>query len=223
MNLGYRRVEGFSLVELLVGLTAGLVVLSGAVSLSVAILRSNTDSIKATRLNQDLNAIMAIMTNEIRRAGYSGDLTTPFSAGGSLDTTSSCVHYAYAADTDSDGSEDNQLHAGFRLSADGNGIEMANPTGIGFTCSDFGSSAWAAVSNDSETEITAFTISDALDCASDSNNCLDDDGNRVACTNASAKLRVRKLCLSLSGRLNSDNSVASTVQEVVRLRNIEPL
>ena len=213
--------RGFSITELLIGSAAGLIVVGGAVALVVAIIGSNRDTIRSSRLNQDLNAVVAIMVNEIRRAGYNGELATPFSAGGSLDTTSSCVHYAYAGDgnpADADTAEDDELHYGFRRGTNGTGtiIQMASSRTDTFTCGAWGFSTWEAVNDNNEVEITSFIVAD-------NSQCLNDDGNVIACGDATAEIRIRQLGLTLAGRLKNDTAVNSTVQETVRIRNIEPL
>jgi prepilin-type N-terminal cleavage/methylation domain-containing protein len=95
--------RGFSLVELLVGMVAGLVVVAGTVGLVTAVLASNSYTIKTARLNQDLNAMMAIMVSDLRRAGYNvvnSGTTIPFlyADDSSLDVTSSCLSYLYEND-----------------------------------------------------------------------------------------------------------------------------
>jgi len=214
--------QGFSLVELLIGAAAGLLVVSGAIALLVAILRSNNDTIKTTRLNQDLSAIIAIIGNEIRRAGYQGQLETPLADDASLGTQSSCLHYAYAidpdgADQDSDDvvDEDDELkrHGGFKLSSDGDQVQMYKASSKAFTCSDTGSgSDWEALNDDSEIEITDFQV---LEHAT----CLDSEGDIIGCTDAKALIQVRKLALGISCQLTRDPCVSTTFQQSIRLRN----
>lgn len=61
---------GVGLVELLMGILVGLVLLGGVISVYVATSKANADNLKLARLNQEMRAIMGIMTREIRRAGY---------------------------------------------------------------------------------------------------------------------------------------------------------
>lgn len=62
--------HGLTLVELLVGIVVGLVVLSAAGGAMISYMRSYSDSQKVLNLNQNMRAVMDIMTREIRRAGY---------------------------------------------------------------------------------------------------------------------------------------------------------
>ncbi|MTW23113.1 hypothetical protein [Allochromatium palmeri] len=229
-----KYIRGFSLVELMVGSAAGLIVIAGAIGLVISILASNSDTVKASRLNQDLNSIMAIMVNEIRRAGHGCFGKAGFTTISSLETTNTCIHYAYSPaknmegcdglDNDSDGTNDEldefiQLHYGFLLHDDGDKILMRTASSA-FTCGgSLTASNWEAMNNEDEVEITVFSVTD-------NSRCLDNDGLIVSCTATTAPLpvvRVRRLDLSLTGRLTQDIAVTSTVQETVRIRNNEPL
>lgn len=64
--------KGFSLVELLVGLAAGLTLLSGVIGIFSATVGSTGYNLKMTRLNQELRTVMDLMARDIRRAGYWG-------------------------------------------------------------------------------------------------------------------------------------------------------
>ncbi|MBF0400804.1 MAG: hypothetical protein HQL90_08550 [Magnetococcales bacterium] len=67
-----RRQAGMGLVELLMGILVGSLLLGGLVTLYVSTSKANADNIKLARLNQEVRAMMGIMTREIRRAGYWG-------------------------------------------------------------------------------------------------------------------------------------------------------
>jgi Tfp pilus assembly protein PilW len=61
-------VRGFSLIEMMVSIVIGMIVALGAVSLIVAIDRSNSETIQSTRLNQELRSIAAVISNDLKRA-----------------------------------------------------------------------------------------------------------------------------------------------------------
>lgn len=228
MHRSLRVQSGFGLTELLVGGAAGLFVVAGTTAAVVAVIGSNADSISYMRLNQDLNALMSIMVSEIRRAGYNGDLATPYSGGLSFDATSSCVHYSYAAayknglDDDGDGDKDEPdeleivRHYGFKLNDDGDAVVAPQSEGTAFTCASQGSIVWEKLNDVSEVEVTGLTFAD-------NSRCLDGDGAIVACGDASAVVKVGQLTISLSGALARDPQVTTTVQETVRIRNNEPI
>ena len=62
--------QGFTVAELLVGMAVGLLVLLAVTSVYITVLRGSSGTLDATRLNQEMSAIMNIMVNDIRRAGY---------------------------------------------------------------------------------------------------------------------------------------------------------
>lgn len=59
---------GVTLVELMIGLTLGLIVSGAAISLVASISQSNGQTIRATRLTQELRSLSDIVTLEARRA-----------------------------------------------------------------------------------------------------------------------------------------------------------
>lgn len=61
---------GFSVVEMLVSLVAGLVVVAGASSLFTTVMVSGNTTLLLSRLNQDVQGITDIMVRDIQRAGY---------------------------------------------------------------------------------------------------------------------------------------------------------
>ncbi|GAA3708708.1 type IV pilin [Oceanisphaera sediminis] len=68
LNTG--RQGGFSVVEMLVSLIAGLVVVAGAISLFTSVMVSGNTTLMLSRLNQDVQSITDIMVRDIQRAGY---------------------------------------------------------------------------------------------------------------------------------------------------------
>jgi type IV pilus assembly protein PilW len=68
LNIG--RQGGFSVVELLVSLVAGLVVVASAISLFTSVMVSGNTTLMLSRLNQDVQSITDIMVRDIQRAGY---------------------------------------------------------------------------------------------------------------------------------------------------------
>jgi len=100
-NAARRASRGFSLVELMVALVAGLVVVGAVLALVVSIMESNRETLQATRLNQELRATLAVIANDLRRARSVEDpLTVAMAAGGNpyaaVSTASAgCVVYAY--------------------------------------------------------------------------------------------------------------------------------
>lgn len=61
---------GFSLVELMVSLVAGLIVIGAVGAFMMSSFRSNTDFVAATRLTQELRSTIDFISKDLRRAGY---------------------------------------------------------------------------------------------------------------------------------------------------------
>lgn len=68
--------RGLSLVELMVGLTVGILVIFGALSMFAVSARGARDTLSAARLNAEVRTAMDVMVADIRRAGYGGDAFT---------------------------------------------------------------------------------------------------------------------------------------------------
>ena len=133
MNQIAKPQRGLTLIELLISLVIAAIVLSGVTAVFITTLQSTRDLISATRLEQDLNAPLLVMSEDIRRAGYWGpdaetatDLTlNPFQQSGSSrlqlgefsgEASDSCITYAYNFDRDSGVSvAEPSEYFGFRL------------------------------------------------------------------------------------------------------------
>lgn len=68
-----RATRGFSLVEMMVAMAAGLIVAMAITVFVVNMLRSHNENVLATRLMQELRTSQAFVSREIRRAGFNRD------------------------------------------------------------------------------------------------------------------------------------------------------
>lgn len=69
--LNFRRPshqQGLSLVELMIAMVAGLIVSGAALALIISMMKSNAETIKATRLTQELRATAEVVGRDLRRA-----------------------------------------------------------------------------------------------------------------------------------------------------------
>lgn len=62
--------RGFTLIELMVGLTVGLIVIGVVGSIFLSILRTSSDTMHSLTVNQEMRSVMALMVSDLRRAGY---------------------------------------------------------------------------------------------------------------------------------------------------------
>lgn len=133
VNYTVRTQRGLTLIELLISILIAGIVLSGVTAVFITTLQSTRSLISATRLEQDLNAALMVMSEDIRRAGYWGpdaetatDLTlNPFQTVGTSrlqlseflgEAIDSCVTYAYNIDRNSGVSvAEPSEYFGFRL------------------------------------------------------------------------------------------------------------
>ncbi len=67
-----KKQAGFTLIEIMVALTVGLIVVSATIAVYIATIRSSADTVRSTRLNHDLDSVIALISNDLRRAGYWG-------------------------------------------------------------------------------------------------------------------------------------------------------
>ena len=65
--------RGFSLVELMISLVVGLIVSGAALALVASIIRSNSDTVRSTRLTQELRATAEVIARDLRRARNESD------------------------------------------------------------------------------------------------------------------------------------------------------
>lgn len=76
MRLDRKRQTGFTITELLITTALSLSIVSSVLVGYLATYTSSIDTLAASKLNQDMNAVMNMMISELRRAGYSGDAPT---------------------------------------------------------------------------------------------------------------------------------------------------
>jgi len=212
---GLGRDQGFSLVELLVGIVVGIIALAGALSIVVSSLVSGTSTVRAARLSQDLSGVMQMLTGDVRRAGYWGGAvgSSPYNRARpsfALDGDD-CLLYAY--DADGNGVAESDELFGFRLHA--NAVEM-RIRGEDFTDCGDDANEWEPLTDPRLLTVTALSFVDG-------SRCLTRTGVEVACADASAFVKVRNLTVTVSGQLTDDPAVSKTLVESVRIRNDERL
>ena len=219
LNAGGRRrsARGFSIVELLVGVTIGLIVTSSTVVLSSRSLASSRQLLTEIRVNQDLRAVADLVTRDLRRAGYWGNaiLGTQATASSSVAASNpyatvstgvaGSVTYAFTRDATENNLLDGAEQFGFRLAS--GRVEMQTAQGT-----------WQAVTDPEVLSITAFTITPTMTvlplghlcsttCAPGAPNC--------------PTVTVRRIDLLLRGQSVHDATLVRELRSSVRLRNDE--
>jgi Tfp pilus assembly protein PilW len=120
---------------MMVSIVIGMIVALGAVSLIVAIDRSNSETIQSTRLNQELRSIAAVISNDLKRArriddpiakvgqGTNACATTAsepcFGIGPTPTADPACITYGYSGTS---GSTNTKNYRAIRRAVDASGI-----------------------------------------------------------------------------------------------------
>jgi prepilin peptidase dependent protein B len=222
--------QGLSLIELMIGLVIGMIVIAGVMNIYLSTVVSSADTLKQSKLNQELTTLMSVMSSDIMRAGVTGTLnyTSPQSnAFNQVDDTAlevidsvasntqvtfansatggSCVVYAY--DRDLDGTVDDSDVLGFRLN---NGAVEMRQQGVGVNHDSCATAdgTWLPVTDSRVITITtlnfAFNNSECLNTREP--NGVDDDSD--ASTNDTAEMD----CYSIAPTNGSGDVTVETRQ-----------
>ena len=212
---------GSSLMEVLVSMSISLVVTAAMISLMSVSLAHTGNIIKMTKLTDDLRVSMQMMSRDVRRSNYSADSIHCFAnhdcvSDGSLSSPGD-VHIAddaacfyFSLDRDHDGDSTENAAGGFRrVVTDGIG---ALQMWVGDSSPDCGSthSDWVLLTDPKEIEITGFSVDDALSYSEVI--WVDEEGNQ-------SFQKVRKLRMSISGRLIADETIQRSISDIIKLRN----
>ncbi len=232
---------GFSLVEMMVAIVAGMIVVGAVLAFTISSLRSNTEYVQSTRLTQELRNSMSLVSNDLRRAGYDDFAirhvsnpsapSSPFAqfqlTGGGTD--SSCIVYSYDRPNVATGAAAGVLNLannevrGLRRSIATlpNGqtagvIEIAERSTAIPTCASAGAdySTYPASCN---TTTGWCPLSDprTLDVL---RFRLDLSTADPAVPTGSAPIRLREIAIALQGRLPSNPDVVRGVQSAIKVR-----
>lgn len=98
-----RGAAGFTLIEMMIAMVIGLIVVIAVIAFIVAIMRSNNQTIQATRLTQELRATMVVIAADLKRARSVSDPLAAatssdaiYTSLSSIDTaTAGCIKYGY--------------------------------------------------------------------------------------------------------------------------------
>ena len=204
------RQHGVSLIELMVSVGLGLVLLLGMTSFLTTSLKSNTSTMKASRLDQELRAILLLISRDVRRAGYWGNASSGVGVGaaaysnpfGTVSTaTAGCILYSY--DRNGDGSQGSDEKYGVLLSS---GTVMLRSGGTSYNCTPGANNSWEALSDSNVTSVTTLTFSLASTPYYQSGS-------------SGPNVLSRTVTITLAGQLKSDSSVRQTLSETVKLEN----
>lgn len=217
---------GFTLIELMIAITLGIIIVTGVLGVFSGSVRNNTQTLLNTKMTQELRAAMEVMTNEIRRSGYwaaagtnaAADAVNPFGVEqvrSDDGTGNACILYSY--DEDKDSFPGNFDERGFRLK--GGAIEWYGSNAQD-GC-DGNSAFWQSLTQPSNIQITKLNFVDNSTCWNTSTSqpcdpCATDNwalGNVLTYT--------RKITVSIKAQMTMDNTRKMDMSEVVQVRNAE--
>lgn len=214
---GPARVAGFSLVELMIAITIGLIIIGAVTLFTVRTMQAYSDHILSTRLTQELRTGMNLVVRELRRSGHDSTsvtrvlTTSSASSFDAMDVVASCVTYEYDRQVGAAGPDGTEIR-GVRLS---DGVLQINATGGGVDCA--AEDGWEDITDPGVVQITKFepTIYESEFCSQLSE---DTDPATGTTTYDMARGSVRTITLCLQGEMVSGDAIRRHVTDSVRIR-----
>jgi prepilin peptidase dependent protein B len=215
---------------LLVGIAVGLFLIAGAASLFVSNLSNSRKMLVEARVDQDLRAVVDLISRDLRRSGYwanaiSGTVATTTATTPprnqyttvALGTSPPSITYSFARDTNDTVQSNEQF--GFRLNAGTIEMQIANGN-------------WQAVTDPAVLTVTAMTINpsttpiDVRDsCVKTCCSAADVTAGTCATANITPNsaicpiITVRQYEVILTGQAAIDSKVVRTLRTRVKARN----
>lgn len=224
-----KKQTGFTLIEILIALVLGLIVISAIIGIYSSTITGSKNTVNAARLNYDLESVMSLMVNDIRRAGYWGSAsvgadssTNPFTTGAAniQIPTTSCILYSY--DADNIPTPGNGEYYGFKLQSGAIRIHSSNAPETTTNCT--ATTGWTALTVQESVNVTALTFTAAYKCL----NVTATTSFNTTCaaaatagnlTTGQKAVESRQINISMSGELVNDTSVRKTLTSSVKVRN----
>ncbi len=208
--------RGLSIMELLVGITVGLIVTGGAVMLLAKNMAGSRLLLTESRLNEDLRTAADLLTRDLRRAGYWGNAIKGVTAIGFTSATtanpystvtavpaSNEVDYRFSRDAGTDNDTlDNNEQFGFRLSNEA--IQMQAGSG------------WTDITDKTAVKIIKFQVTANEVTVPLGDTCPTACG--VGTPNCPTA-KVRSYTVLLQGKSAQDDAVKRSLRTTVRVRN----
>jgi len=207
--------NGFSLIELMMSMTVGLLLTSGVITMFTGSLKNTNEFVLLTKLDQDLQGVMDLIASEIRRTGYDGDSIdgddTNF--GVENNSTSNCLLYSY--DDKSSGM------LGMKDTGDYYGIRHSNnQVFFGKYTIDCTSGYWNPINDVNTVQITdlTFTYNDLCLNLVDNSDCTVITSSSPS--SGDKLLWKKQIQISITGNYTNDsNNYSRTITNTVRLYN----
>ena len=206
---------GFSIIELMVGVTLALLIAAAAALLLASSVGENRRLLLEARLTQDLRSAVDLVARQARRAGHWSAASTL----GLWSASASAVPNPYAAMTPDAGASDTLT---LRYSQDTNENNAVDGNELvafrlrnGALEAQLGEHTWQALTDASTLVVTRFHIQPRVESSTLEAACACTDSE--TCT--APQVQVRSVVIEISGQAANDASVQRTVRSTVRLRN----
>lgn len=206
---------GFTLVELMIALVVSAILFTAMTAVFTANMKQYQKTMNIDRLNQQLESVLSLMSQDIRRAGYwsnaSGDIGTntnnnPFVAAAtdiSVNAAKNCILFTYdhnksgALPAINSGTDDDRY--GYQLSG---GAIQIRPVSGSFSCA---ATNWENMTDTNVVNITAlvFTLNTST----------------VTTGPGTQGITIRDVTISITGQLANDATVSNTLTQNVRILN----
>jgi len=223
MRLNFRHNQsGFSLVEIIISMAIGSILVAGVTSVYVDTIKNSADNITSVRLEQDLQAIVQMVSQEMRRVGFDGDSVN----GGDTDfgikeISSTCIRYNYDMGAIPDGSPTANEMFAFRLV--NNSIQFGSSV---VSCADTNAS-WVNINNSNTVLVTSFTLDLVELCINlkNNSNCNSADSTTdpvdpyVVPSVGDKMIKNYQLVLNVAVRPANDSLNSKSVMTKIRLFN----
>ncbi|WP_108652183.1 prepilin-type N-terminal cleavage/methylation domain-containing protein [Dongshaea marina] len=217
--------KGFSLVEMMISMVAGTLVLGAVIGLYTSIMNASHISVRMTRLNQELMAVVNLIARDLQRAGYFAGSANNFkrtdtNSDGVIDNSdvSAAINTDFVFkpaidlqaldsvapnydcvlvryDVDGDGTLSPGDYHGYRYSSISKGIQSWNSASVSL-CNG---GSWQSITDNNEVLVTGFTM------------------ELVPPTAVSSS--VRSLQITIEGQHKLDNTLRVRVERLVKIRN----
>jgi prepilin-type N-terminal cleavage/methylation domain-containing protein len=233
-----RTSAGFSLVEMMIALVVSLIVTSAVVSLTVSMSGNATQSVRYSRLTQDMRTVASVVERELRRAGHNVNAVNQIRTGTTAgihsrlllddadgDNIGSCITFGYdtldLGDRDSTpgviSAADPREWRGFRRNVvNGIGVvEMrAGGGGVGNSCAEGGHN-WVALTDPAVLDVITldFDLNNSVEAVAAT---VPDPLNPAA--TVTALVGVRTVLVNLQARSVTDPANTRELRTWVRIR-----
>lgn len=206
MLISRKKQRGMSLVEILVGLSMGLIITVAVLGIFTNSIDSSQRILETGKLERDLNAIMDGIVADVQRTGYWSNATSsntnPFFASGTdiaTNAAGNCVTFAY--DRDQDGSVADTDRFGYRL---GTNTIQFRPAGSTADCSAAPNN-WVDLTDPNTIVITAFTT--ALTTVP------------INPSTGTDTINYRTLTITISAYLTTNSATTKTITRAIKIYN----